>query len=152
MICTIKDFEKVHKILSHESVYPYISDDYCPKEPAKDLGENFLGESMVKVLMPNNDCVFIFIPIMLSVYHAHMSALPIGRGKIAIREGKQVVEWMFNNTDCVSIIGFIPNFNRLALIYSKLVGLKRIGVIENSFKKNNIFYDQIINGINKGEI
>ena len=152
MICSINDFEKVHSILSHESVYPYITDDSCPDKPDENLGRIFLDEPAVKVLMPNDNCLFILVPVTTNVYNVHTNILPDGRGKSGVLAGKHGAMWMFDNTDCTSIISFTPDFNRQALMYARFVGMKRIGVIRNSFKKDNVFYDQIITGLNKGEI
>ena len=149
---TEKDFGVVHKILSHKSIYPYISDDYCPIEPIKDLGLDFLNNEYIKVLMPNEDSVFVFTPLSMNMYIVHTNVLPKSRGKVAIRAGKEVVRWMFKNTQCTSIISFVPSWNKQTLIYGSLVGLKRIGIIEKSFKKNDIMYDQVIIGIMKGDL
>ena len=152
MLCTINDFDKVHYILSHESVYPYISDDYCPIEPTKDLGIDFLKNEYIKVLMPNEYSVFIFVPLSHNLYSVHTNILPQARGLTGVRSGKSVAKWMFNNTECTSIISFTPEWNKRTLRYSSLVGLKRIGIIEKSFKKDDILYDQIITGLNKGDV
>jgi len=152
MLCTIKDFKKVHRILVHESVYPFITDDYSSKEPTEDLGLSFLENSVIKVLMPNDNCVFILVPMSTNVYTVHSNVLPEGRGKVAVLAAKSVAKWMFNNTECVSIISFTPEYNKVALIFSRLAGMKRIGVLKKSFKKDNIFYDQIITSLNKGDI
>ena len=152
MLCTINDFEKVHRILSHESVYPYIIDDYCPEKPNDNFGMEFLNNQQIKVLMPNGHCAFILIPMTTSIYTVHSNVLPEGRGKEAVSAGKSVAKWMFNNTECVSIISFTPVYNKVALMFSSLVGMKRIGTVERSFKKDNVFHDQIITCLNKGEI
>ena len=152
MLCTIKDFEKVHRILSHESVYPYISDDYCPEKPAEDLGKVFFSDKAIKVLMPNENSVFMCVPLSTNMYSVHSNVLPGHRGRKAVRAGKDGVAWMFNNTECTSLISFTPIQNRSALMFSRLVGFKRIGIIEKSFKKNGAFQDQIITGLSKGEI
>ena len=152
MLCTINDFKKVHRILSHESIYPYISDDYCPEEPAKDLGIFYFSDEIIKVLMPNENSVFICVPLSSNVYSVHSNVLPEGRGKIAVRAGKDAAMWMFNNTECMTIISFTPTQNKVALMFSSLVGFKRIGILKKSFKKNGVFQDQVITGLNKGEI
>ena len=152
MLCTINDFEKVHRILSHESVYPFISDDYCPEKPAEDLGIFYFSDEIIKVLMPNESSVFICVPLSNNVYSVHSNVLPERRGKAAIRAGRDCAKWMFNNTECSTIISFTPIQNKAALMFSSLVGFKRIGIIEKSFKKNGVFQDQVITGLNKGEL
>ena len=152
MLCTINDFEKVHRILSHESVYPFISDDYCPEKPAEDLGMSFFGHESIKVLMPNENSVFICVPLSNNVYSVHSNVLPKSRGKTAVRAGRDAAMWMFNNTECSTIISFTPVQNKVALMFSSLVGFKRIGIIEKSFKKNGIFQDQVITGLNRGKL
>ena len=152
MLCTIADFKRINKILSHGKVYPYIVDDYSAQEPPEDFGLQFLKEPLIKVLMPNEHCVFILTPLLNTVYIVHSNVLPEGRGKTAIKAGRRAARWMFNNTKCVSLISFTPADNKVALMFSSLVGFKRIGIIEKSFKKGNIYYDQIITGLLKGEI
>ena len=149
---TEKDFNTVYRILSHESVYPFLCDDYCPKKPDDDVGLLFLKDPAIKVLLPNEDSAFAFIPLSMNMYHIHLGILPESRGKLGVSSGKEAIWWMFENTECVSIIGFFSEENKPALRYCSLVGFKRIGIIEKSFKKNNIMYDQIIFNINKGDI
>jgi len=86
-LCTINDFARVHEILTHKSIYPYISDDYAPKVPDSDIGKSFLLDARIKVLMPNDDSIFVFIPMSMNVYSMHSNVLPLSRGRKGINAG-----------------------------------------------------------------
>ena len=106
-----KDIDFVRRIMTDESVYPFIIDDGSPP-PDEFPVELFLGNEKVFVLSPNDGSVFLFVPIRHRVYEVHTCVLPGYRGLTAIQSGKAVVYWMFANTDAAKIFSIIPENNR----------------------------------------
>ncbi|MBW2003099.1 MAG: DUF2824 family protein [Deltaproteobacteria bacterium] len=151
MRCTVKDFGKVYRVLTHKSVYPYIIDDYCPKEPPSDFGMVYLKNDNVYVLMPNNDCVFLVFPITHTVHNVHSGMLPNIRGKMGIKYAKQAIAWTFNNTDCRVMIGFTPTQNKAAMMFNRLIGLKKITTLKKSHLHGGNLCDQGLFVLHKGD-
>jgi RimJ/RimL family protein N-acetyltransferase len=81
----------------------------------------------------------------------HTVLLPNARGK-AVEIGKAALQWAFDNTSALRIITAVPETNPLALRMAIKSGFVQYGNNPKSFQKNNILYDQVLLGINKGEL
>lgn len=81
----------------------------------------------------------------------HTALLKNAHGK-AVEIGKAALNWAFKNTSALRIITAVPESNPLALRFALRSGFKQYGVNPKSFQKNNILYDQVLLGINKGEL
>jgi len=151
MRCTEKDEEKINYILGHESVYPWICDDGCSENIRYELGTLALERREWIILSPNENTIFLFIPVNSVMYDVHTNILPNGRGKLAIKAAKQAMEWMFTGTSCLKLISWVPVFNKAAIKFSLMCGLKKEGNSAKSFFKDGNLYDQILFGITKEE-
>jgi hypothetical protein len=69
-------------------------------------------------------CLFIFVPLGDSVYDGHSGAIRDVRGKNVVQDGKNAIEYMFNETDCVQISGYTPLENIAARKFNVKVGFK----------------------------
>ena len=147
--CTIDDLEFVDSILKHDSIYPFISDDYCPK--AEDYTcAPLLSHNGVYYLSPDKNSIFVYIPINSITYEVHSNVLPPARNRSS-ELALMTVKYMFEQTKCMKIKTHVPVFNTPALHLSFKCGLRVEGNLRESFLKNNKLYDQIILGLSKGE-
>ncbi len=150
--CTIDDLEYVNFVMRHPAIYPFITDDGCPRVADFDAKRVLMLDN-IYFLKPilDNYCIGIFIlsPCNTICYDAHLAIFPEYRGEMAIRACKEVIHYMFTETSCRKIIAQIPSINKPARMIAKLAGLAREGVIKTSFLKNGILVDQVIMGITK---
>lgn len=144
-----EDWELVKQIVTHEKIYPHVSDDFAPPaaewEPTKhpDVlyvvardGEEVLG---LWALIPENR-------ICMKV---HTCLLPGAWGERARRAASEFIPWVWANTGCQRLNTDVPEFNRIALRFALQGGFTQFGVNPKSFKKNGKLWDQIMLGISR---
>lgn len=150
MRCTIKDFDYVYSIVSHDQVWPFITDDLT-KGLDKELFIKFvLSNDFIYCLSPGKKgMVGIFYPTSPIVFDAHQLSIPELSGKDRVTITKEAISWMFSNTSCLKLEGKIPVINKRAIRISILYGWEREGVSKKSFLDNGVLVDQIILGIEK---
>lgn len=59
-----------------------------------------------------------------SVY-AHVAALPESRGRIMNDAARELIAWLFANTPCINISGWIRKDNRAAQMWCCMIGLRK---------------------------
>ena len=84
-----------------------------------------------------------------NVYSGHYAFLPKYRGKHALKLGKKVLDYMFNEIGAKRIIGRQPVENRLASIYNIALGIKK-GPIERISADGFTYMAQIFT-VDKGD-
>lgn len=109
MVKRTYDALAVNAILNHPGVFPFIS---VPGIENIDAAAIIADEHNI-ALMANGGC-FILIFHEPGVYEIHTNFLPEARGRNAIRAAEGSVQWMFLNTDCMSIVTQVPEANRAA--------------------------------------
>ena len=115
-----KDIVKLQMVIDHLLVHPNIY---------------FLGTD------PRHES-FMFSPSHNeNTFQAHFAVLPEYR-KFLRQNLIESVGWIFDNTSCTSLIGYIKESNRAACLIASHLGMKRIGVIENS-----CFTDKFVNEV-----
>ena len=92
--------------------------------------------------------VFLAEPHGVACRVAHSALLPSAHG-VGAEVSKLAMQWLFDNTDCMRIIAWIPEYNRLAIRMALDSGLRQCGINEQSFLKNNNLYDLLLFGISK---
>ena len=147
--CTIEDLDFVDSVLRHDSVYPFISDDHSPPV------EEFTSEAMLKnpdvyFLTTNEFTVILAIPILNNVvYDLHINMIkPEGRGKTAKESLKEAIDYMFHDTKCLKLVGFI------AVIFGNVINFvceyaKREGLLKDAYLKDGKLHDVCVVGISK---
>jgi RimJ/RimL family protein N-acetyltransferase len=60
-------------------------------------------------------------------------------------------EWIWSNSECQRLFGWIVKSNRLALRFAKRAGMKVCGINERSFLKDGVVQDQLLVGISRPE-
>lgn len=94
--------------------------------------------------------VFLASPHGVVCREVHSALLPAARG-VSAEASKAAIDWLFTNTQCVSILAWVPEYHRFAVRMALNSGLKVLGRNQKSFLKNGILYDEILLGVSKGK-
>lgn len=144
-----RDFDLIRSIIVHPKLYPHIIDDFSPhpadyqppEHPAilyliaRDRGE-LLG-------------FWMFTPENSVCLEIHTCLLPNAWGHRARLAGKEMLKWLWSNTDCQRLITKVPEYNRLANLYARSCGLKEFGNNPASFPFKGKLHNQILLGISR---
>ena len=144
MMCTKDDKEWINKIFHADGVFDYISDDFSEKN---DIAGVFLEHGII--LNPEPGVVFTLHKVNSITREIHVAATPESRGKRAISAGKKVLKWIFENTDCLKLISFIPTANRHTILYALKNGFIKEGINEKSLMKGGKLIDQVLVGLTR---
>jgi len=143
MRCGIDNLDHVNSILQHESIYPFITDDGSPS--AEDFTvEPLLSNEGCYLLAPDEYSVFMFVPMNEITYDLHVNVISEGRGQAAVKSIAEATEWMFENTPCQKIIGYIPTICPNVYKFALKTGFEREGYLTKSWKKDGQLYDQYL--------
>lgn len=146
----IEKLDLVDSILRHNSIYPYVIDDYSADQAVFTF-EEILSSPACYALMPNEGSLFVFIPQNGILYEVHCAVLPEWRGMQAVGAAKAAKDWMYANTPCQKIFTVCPAYNAAAYALARRSGMTRVGVITNSFLKGGKLIDLILLSCGKGE-
>ena len=145
---TVADCEVVNRIMHHPDVYPMICDDFADPGHTQ-LGTFFLQQSNIWLVQPDEHSLVLAIPRTFTICECHIMIEPEGRGAGVIQKVKETIDWFFNESEYEKLIGHIPFYNKRALMFACLVGMKIEGICKKSFKKNGKLLDQWVVGIEK---
>lgn len=151
--CTIKDLEYVNYVITHPSIYPFVSDDGSPPVGSFDASNTLKLEGIyfMKPVIDNKEIGLFFLhPWNTICYEVHTCILPEYRGKMAVRACKELKDYMFSNTPCMKIVTHIPVNNKPAQILATQAGMEKEGINSASFLKDGVVIDQLLFGIRKG--
>ncbi len=90
-------------------------------------------------------------PMPHDALKVHVAFLPTVKGK-AVEVCKGAVDWLFNNTKVTNLVAEIPTYNTLAIRLAINSGMSTIGMSCKSFIKNEVYYDQYLFKIIRGDI
>lgn len=139
----------VREILTHDDIFQEIKSEHIPDK------ESLLFPFHKETYWLTDDDqgtpigLTFFYPIIHQVYTGHIYLFKKYRGRRGVKFGKESIEWIFNNTDCIKIQGWTPVTDKHVIRFNKLIGLKKEGISENSYMKNGKLIDQIIFGESK---
>ena len=147
-----KDYGVVREILTGKGIYDRISDDFAPPVGKFQVNKH---PDIWYVLVDGPSVglgMFCFFPENAVCWAAHAclfrGILPVS----ARQAGREVVQWIWENSPCQRIIASIPLCNRAAVRYAgdpQGPALIRYGVNERSFMKGGRLWDQILMGRSK---
>jgi hypothetical protein len=143
---SINDVDKVDSIMRHPTIYPWISDDGCPTSMEYTSLE-LLKIHNVFALGPDENSLFIYIPVNYVTWDMHSSVLPKSRNR-SKQLARGAVDWMFTKTRCLKIITWVPEFNSRALSLA-LKGFSLEGIIKKSYMTRGKLFNQYLLGITK---
>jgi hypothetical protein len=143
----LTDLKTINSIMSNE----FLKDDICDDASEDSVLLEIPSFMKFHGVYKDSNCVGFYATHLQnsSTVEIHTCLLPEFRGREALQSGRLILSILFNDFD--KIISWIPEYNKKALIYSKLLGLSIEGENRFSFKKNDILYHQYLVGITKGE-
>jgi RimJ/RimL family protein N-acetyltransferase len=143
------DYELIKRIVTHPLVYPKVADDAAPHwqnwEPQQ-------SDSVHYVLISDGEEVlgfWAFFPENSTTWRAHICFLPNAYGEKTVQASREMIEWIWQNTPCQRIIGFIPLSNKLALRLVEAAGCRPFGLDDRSFLKNGVLEPRVAMGISR---
>lgn len=152
-----QDYELIRSILTHEKIYPHISDDGSPpREEYRPI------ESLVVwyvLVWSNTEApafrellgLWMFVPQNAVCWEVHTALLPAAWGPRGQQAARMLPDWIWANTPCRRIVTNVPETNRLALHFAAKAGMKVYGVNQKSWMKDGVLCDQICLGLSKRE-
>ncbi len=85
-----------------------------------------------------------YVPLSGVNYTLHVILHPDFRGKNAIRECVDTAKFMFDKTQCRSILAFARETNVQSRMIAAMSGMRRIGKTTGSFLKDGKLIDEVI--------
>ena len=143
-----EDWAEVKRIITHPKIYKWVSDDYSPApenyEPSADNIHILVKDGAQTLGM------WVFSGENGVCWKIHTCLLPEAWGEKAKRAAAELGPWLWATYPrCYKVITDVPSYNRLALQFAKLVGMKEFGVNFRSYMKNGKLHDQIMLGISR---
>jgi RimJ/RimL family protein N-acetyltransferase len=150
-----RDMDFVKLIGSHPDIYPFIIDDGCPSSPDDwlpidgDKRYYLIPWLLHKNIDPEPIGVAAYYARNHVLYEGHACLLPKYRHLMSHEIGSKCNQWMFDNTPCQKVIGFVPvtkpNMYKIAL----KAGFEDEGLCKNSYLSDGRLIDQHIVGIGR---
>ena len=140
------DIDTIKPIISHNDIYPFISDDYSPL--ATDY-EPIIDNSIYWLLIKNSGVLCGLFMVHQSngiTCEVHTCVLPNHRGSKTTLYTKKLFDWIFENTQFKKVITHVPSFNSAALVLAEKSGMTREGINRLSFLKTGHIFDQFLLG------
>jgi RimJ/RimL family protein N-acetyltransferase len=142
------DATLVRKILTHPSIFPWVTDDstvVLDEEPDKipDLVWCVVAREDTDVLG-----LVTFIPQNAVCWDVHLAFLPCAWGAKAKEAIDRAFRFIAQQTTCRRLVGSVPVYNRLAIAAAKRAGMQQFGINEQSFLKDGRLWDQAVLGMN----
>lgn len=144
------DEELIRNIVTHDSIWEWVSDDGAIKENYKVQ----LGDGLVWLAVIDDEEVigaFFLHQINYITWQVHVCMLPKAYGRKALKAASLMLEWIFGNSMCMKVVAHIQVKNIKAISYAKRIGFIEEGVCKNSILKNGELVDQKMFGLTKEE-
>ncbi len=112
--------------------------DILLREEVSDVGlMRMLNNPLVYIFIEDTENIVCFcMPISNRKYDIHLHRKYRCKGNIIYQMLWDMKEWMFNNTEAVSLINFVKENNRALKLLMGSLGSKRITIIPNSSDDN----------------
>lgn len=152
-LATQDDRDLVNSIFNGPTVIEHICDDASSGDRPYDFGP-LMGtpESKGSFFLTNGETAVCFLmPMNGTTLDLHSAILPEARGKQAIQIGKDVIQWIWENTRYIKLASWIPVANVPAYAFARKCGFVVEGTLTKSFMKDGKLQDQILVGLSKGD-
>jgi RimJ/RimL family protein N-acetyltransferase len=145
------DYTLIRGILTHDKIWPHISDDGSPPREEYRPIEH---DAIWYVIVRDGDKLlglWVFTPQNAVCWEVHTALLPAAWGPRGQHAARLLPGWIWANTPCRRIVTNVPETNRLALHFAVKSGMKIYGVNRQSWMKNGVLCDQICLGLSQPE-
>lgn len=144
-----RNFKLVREIMTHPRVYPHVTDDFSP-EPEEYRPLDHPGVIYVLVRDAGELLgMWVFCAQNGVCWEVHTCLLPSAWGARGKRAARAMAAWVWANTGCQRIVTAVPEYNRLAVRFAELAGMREYGRNERSYKKHGRLMDQILLGLSR---
>ncbi len=143
------DMALVECLMRHPQVWPHLHDDGTPEDWAPIDHDALYWMLVTEGGAPVG--VFLVHPVNSYCYEMHTCLLPEAWGPTAGRAARLLGDWAFGETPCRKMITNVPAYNRLALRFAKMGGMRQEGTNRASFMRDGKMLDQIALGVTKEE-
>jgi len=147
-------FPMVRSILTNPGIYPYMGDDFAPTP--SDFKVNDHPSIRYVLVWGYGDRngrrlfgMFCFYPENEICWWAHVALFRGTPRSLTLQAGREVAEWVWNDTACKRLIASVPACNRAAVRYGtdpRGMSLLPFGINEKSFQKHGKLWDQVLMG------
>ena len=143
---SILDAGRLTSLFRSDGIFFAAGDDFSDITKLAAFVENNLRTDHVYILGkdPRYEA-FVFLPMhTTSCFSAHFAVKDGHRGREAFGHLVESAKWVFSNTPCRAIMGFIRAANKEARMMASHVGMKRIGRTNGTMTFNGEMVDEII--------
>jgi len=143
---SILDAGRLTSLFRSDGIFFAAGDDFSDITKLAAFVENNLRTPHVYMLGgdPRHEA-FIFLPMhTTSCYAAHFVIKDGHRGKDAIGRLVESAKYVFENTPCMAIMGFIRESNKPACRLAGYVGMGRVGVTRGTLMFGGRMVDEVI--------
>jgi RimJ/RimL family protein N-acetyltransferase len=146
-----RDYAAIRALATHPRIFPHICDDFTSDPKAWTPIES---ELVTYLLATDQEGPFgfgIFIPDTWACWKSHTAFLPRSYGVVALTSFKQMLAWMWANSQARRLVGEIDRANILAIRFARRAGFQIYGINRQSFLKGGELRDRVCLGISKPE-
>lgn len=139
------DEDRIKDLITHSKIWGKSTDDY---NLDKEKYTPIMNNNLYYLIACDNEIDYGFallVPHNYILFEIHVGFLNKGR-----ECGKKIIEWVWENTNAQKIIGQIPEFNTLAINYTRKMNFKKEGTLTKAFKRFDMLHDLHIYSLNKG--
>jgi|TARA_R110001606_G_C14977922_1_gene604041 hypothetical protein len=124
---TVENAPEINAIINDDSCLPWITPGECTLLDCTDAMQD-----ADNLFLVDGDIAFTFRRTQPGIYEVHVMALPVARGRGALKAASDALKWVFEKTDAQIILGSIFVENKAARSYSRLMGFDIAGEASGS--------------------
>ena len=144
-----RDYAAIRALATHPRIFPHVCDDFTSNP---DEWKPIESELVTYLLATDNEGPFgfgIFIPDTWACWKSHTGFLPRSYGVVALTAFKEMLAWMWANSQARRLVGEIERGNTLAIRFASRAGFQIYGINRQSFLKGGELRDRVCLGISK---
>jgi RimJ/RimL family protein N-acetyltransferase len=93
--------------------------------------------------------MFMLYPINFVLYELHSAVLPQARGEGSQSAAKAMLQWLWANTPALSLMTWVPAYNRPAAVAAKRAGFVERARLPGAYMKDGKSQDLFLYGVEK---
>ena len=143
------DTELVRSIIGDKELFRRTGDESINWYDPENQDDNYY----LSVIRDNDVIGIILFHVTISpfCYQGHVNYLPKYWGSGLAEYTKEAIQWMFDNTNCIKVVAYAPDYYPEVLKHAIKSGLKIQGYLTNSTMIDGKLDSQTILGVEKWE-
>ena len=138
------DERVVRAVISHPEIKPLICD--LEGEPPTIMHDQVYHLSVH--IQGQLAGLVTFIPVNAITWNPHINIFPNFRG-CGTGAMQAAIDWMFDNTPCLKLVAFPPEYNKAMIRVFQKCGFQDEGYSRKSFRFKGVIYDRLLLGMRK---